>query len=290
MWTNFNPRPPRGGRRQGTEDAPILCPISIHALREESDGFCGTISSISWEFQSTPSARRATLASWFSSLHASLFQSTPSARRATACVQLEKGPESEFQSTPSARRATSFTSPFTRTLEFQSTPSARRATRRKSNAIRKAYISIHALREESDGHGPGLRPCRQNFNPRPPRGERHATGFTRTTSFPISIHALREESDNLSITSGEASENFNPRPPRGERRLTVSTMALRMQNFNPRPPRGERPPASVHTAQQAIISIHALREESDELSCLLRGLLQNFNPRPPRGGRPCRTW
>ena len=175
--------------------------------------------------------------------------------------------------------------------KFQSTPSARRATNiHLLPKLKCLPISIHALREESDANLLISIIWPFYFNPRPPRGERLYYFQLGPLGWFISIHALREESDNLSITSGEASENFNPRPPRGERRLTVSTMALRMQNFNPRPPRGERPPASVHTAQQAIISIHALREESDELSCLLRGLLQNFNPRPPRGGRPCRTW
>ena len=265
---NFNPRPPRGERPW---------PAGFHR--------CTRL----YFNPRPPRGERLPASSWRKDPKANFNPRPPRGERLNFKITVHFC--RRFQSTPSARRATPRLMRLrTPRHRFQSTPSARRATRRKSNAIRKAYISIHALREESDGHGPGLRPCRQNFNPRPPRGERHATGFTRTTSFPISIHALREESDNLSITSGEASENFNPRPPRGERRLTVSTMALRMQNFNPRPPRGERPPASVHTAQQAIISIHALREESDELSCLLRGLLQNFNPRPPRGGRPCRTW
>ena len=59
-------------------------------------------------------------------------------------------------------------------------------------------ISIHALREESDGRcrARGSRP--QNFNPRPPRGERpigvHHGGLLDL----ISIHALREESDSAS--------------------------------------------------------------------------------------------
>ena len=36
-------------------------------------------------------------------------------------------------------------------LEFQSTPSARRATRARDKRGAGAEISIHALREESDG-------------------------------------------------------------------------------------------------------------------------------------------
>ena len=58
--TYFNPRPPRGGRLYDREgQAPEI------------------------EFQSTPSARRATWAVTFITAAEVLFQSTPSARRAT---------------------------------------------------------------------------------------------------------------------------------------------------------------------------------------------------------------
>ena len=57
---NFNPRPPRGGRRGAS--AAMRC---------------------TWEFQSTPSARRATLRQSTSRHLREEFQSTPSARRAT---------------------------------------------------------------------------------------------------------------------------------------------------------------------------------------------------------------
>ena len=55
---------------------------------------------------------------------------------------------------------------------FQSTPSARRATAAYEAAGVDEYISIHALREESDGGEPFSRPEDRDFNPRPPRGER----------------------------------------------------------------------------------------------------------------------
>ena len=37
LWVNFYPRPPRGGRRAGTNLGTFLAKISIHALREEGD-------------------------------------------------------------------------------------------------------------------------------------------------------------------------------------------------------------------------------------------------------------
>ena len=104
MTCNFNPRPPRGGRRQQRHDDVV-------------DDL----------FQSTPSARRAT-DTHAQHGNAGEFQSTPSARRATVpgggnhaqheisihALREEGDPigndlalgETEFQSTPSARRAT----------------------------------------------------------------------------------------------------------------------------------------------------------------------------------------
>ena len=147
---NFNPRPPRGERPWEPEAAIPCAQISIHALREESDTYHCTLLPIRQEFQSTPSARRATLQiPIFASLvlnfnprpprggrlqqpavdrNHQVFQSTPSARRATAPFQQADAELKQFQSTPSARRATSPKTTKTAAHLFQSTPSARRAT------------------------------------------------------------------------------------------------------------------------------------------------------------------
>ena len=58
---NFNPRPPRGERRRACRGRAACRSISIHALREESDVKRATIRSRPLSFQSTPSARRATV-------------------------------------------------------------------------------------------------------------------------------------------------------------------------------------------------------------------------------------
>ena len=79
-----------------------------------------------------------------------------------------------FQSTPSARRATAARNALNSlSLVFQSTPSARRATMFIGNFAVTRFISIHALREESDAPVAAA-----------------AAAHNR-----ISIHALREESD-----------------------------------------------------------------------------------------------
>ena len=80
---------------------------------------------------------------------------------------------------------------------FQSTPSARRATQTGKRAHRKPEISIHALREESDLTYNVQAGAVDDFNPRPPRGERREMIRPGEENEKISIHALREESDPL---------------------------------------------------------------------------------------------
>ena len=79
---NFNPRPPRGGRRGAS--AAMRC---------------------TWEFQSTPSARRATNAQHIDSNEVAYFNPRPP-RGGRLLLFDPHYPHTEFQSTPSARRAT----------------------------------------------------------------------------------------------------------------------------------------------------------------------------------------
>ena len=79
---NFNPRPPRGERRA----CPSLCPpgtgISIHALREESDRSGKGAQALQSDFNPRPPrGERQYCTAWMAST--TKFQSTPSARRAT---------------------------------------------------------------------------------------------------------------------------------------------------------------------------------------------------------------
>ena len=216
-------------------------------------------------FQSTPSARRATVAQHRNCNTFCYFNPRPprgERRRCTIpmCFDLNyfnpRPPRGErlscacahartcvFQSTPSARRATAlYHTDVLRLKLFQSTPSARRATLPGSSSL---------------GRPP-------NFNPRPPRGERHCTVCRRKTykkfqSTPsarratagitshkqgilISIHALREESDVAFAIPMSTPAIFQSTP--SARRATPSVAEDshdRNAHFNPRPPRGERP-------------------------------------------------
>ena len=173
--SDFNPRPPRGGRhvinkfidaitrfqstpsaRRATGHAPGKVPlsvISIHALREEGDAFSLRCDRTQGNFNPRPprggrpgAGRSPTAAQWIS-IHA---------LREEGDVQLalNRSIKIKFQSTPSARRATAerFAQTYALML-FQSTPSARRAT------LRALYMTCSTA----------------NFNPRPPRGGRPRT-------------------------------------------------------------------------------------------------------------------
>ena len=105
VQTDFNPRPPRGERPlRGSAKKPLYL-ISIHALREESDGPLGRYIAPAIVFQSTPSARRATDFALYDldflviSIHA--------LREESDEIETDEyAAKFQFQSTPSARRAT----------------------------------------------------------------------------------------------------------------------------------------------------------------------------------------
>ena len=126
----------------------------------------------------------------------------------------------------------------------------------------RAFISIHALREESDaGRLKSVSTC-SNFNPRSPWGER------------------RER-----INCNYWHSNFNPRSPWGERHISPPAYLDRAQKFQSTlsvrratligittalkdlfqstlSVRRATPSKYMHTSSVQI-SIHALREESD---------------------------
>ena len=59
-YSDFYPRPPRGGRLPVFPQDSVGCEISIHALREEGDRRPKQQRKRRKQFLSTPSARRAT--------------------------------------------------------------------------------------------------------------------------------------------------------------------------------------------------------------------------------------
>ena len=109
----------------------------------------------------------------------------------------------------------------------------------KGQSAHPAGISIHALREESDSPPGSVCQAYRYFNPRPPRGERR-----------------------IPRTVAKVLLDFNPRPPRGERQL-VNSGADKRSRFQSTPSARRATPDTRQATAYDIISIHALREESD---------------------------
>ena len=214
---------------------------------------------------------------------------------------------------------------------FQSTPSARRAT---FSLVALRIWSLHFNPRPPRGGRPSCtissKPLLINFNPRPPRGGRPVMqdGLNRYVKFQSTPSARR--ATRRIINQLRTIINFNPRPPRGGRHHRREPRDRLQIHFNPRPPRGGRliklpegetlpefqstPSArrATHRGRQGApvppISIHALREEGDSMTCGTCRAWSSFqstpsarratsdpgvhieiggyfNPRPPRGGR-----
>ena len=126
--------------------------------------------------------------------------------------------------------------------QFLSTPSARRATLGVTASWEPTQISIHALREEGDPCPLQSRRQTADFYPRPPRGGRRGVPFSRVRGQEfLSTPSARRATMRCTICH-RGRVYFYPRPPRGGRRLSAWL------------------PCCCST-----ISIHALREEGDQV-------------------------
>ena len=236
---DFYPRPPRGGRLFGPFDASKTCNISIHALREEGDGFLLPGFRKPGNFYPRPprGGRLREMLLIVSSLN--FYPRPPRGGR-----QLKNNQQAMFTSISiHALREEGDTSGL-RTpptpMKFLSTPSARRATRADCGLEVFCAISIHALREEGDRVKRSL-----------------VSVFSVFLSTPSARRATTQQD-----TPQKRCTDFYPRPPRGGRRQQYRHKP-HGRNFYPRPPRGGRPAAAECTSGIRHISIHALREEGD---------------------------
>ena len=127
--------------------------------------------------------------------------------------------------------------------------------------VKDVKISIHALREEGDWHRSRPRLIKI-----------------------ISIHALREEGDFMRLTGILWSVKFLSTP--SARRATYEYRIFHTKLVFLSTPSARR--ATFRVSRQSgskRISIHALREEGDEMPIYSIPGIENFYPRPPRGGR-----
>ena len=103
------------------------------------------------------------------------------------------------------------------------------------------------------------------FNPRPPRGGRRPQAAPHAAGRLISIHALREEGDRRPRAGATDGVYFNPRPPRGGRR-TRPPRSVWPQSFQSTPSARRATVRCKNLILGQQISIHALREEGDSKS------------------------
>ena len=169
---------------------------------------------------------------------------------------------------------------------FQSTLSVWRATTLTDAKVTTIFISIHALRVESDGQRKSGRNCILNFNPRSPCGERRLRpwGARRPPLFQSTLSVWRATAAALVVLSS---------PHTFQSTLSVwratiyEVMKMPTHNdFNPRSPCGERRLTRLFVVCLTRISIHALRVESDTPTAMYLLSMSNFNPRSPCGERP----
>ena len=145
-----------------------------------------------------------------------------------------------FQSTSSARRTTITKQAKKQTPVFQSTSSARRTT----NGQRAA------------------RQLMKDFNPRPPRGGRHAPFFLPQLAARFQSTSSARRTTLMQRVAQRMEKFQSTSSARRTTRRRFYNKAIET-NFNPRPPRGGRPAKASEAYKPIIISIHVLREEED---------------------------
>ena len=257
-----------------------------------------------------------------------LFQPTLPVRGATG-VPVPQAQRALFQPTLPVRGATRIRPRLARAGTFQPTLPVRGATCREVIFRGYEWISTHAPRAGSDvsatvegnwftisTHAPragsdqcaaAFSPCRRDFNPRSPCGERQAPPWSHTSyrrfqpTLPvrgatnqrphlrhlhqISTHAPRAGSDIDVTLAAHPDRDFNPRSPCGERRAE-STGRQGHHPFQPTLPVRGATLRSRWRFSWPLISTHAPRAGSDAVcGRTISAYRHDFNPRSPCGER-----
>ena len=118
-----------------------------------------------------------------------------------------------------------------------------------------------------------------NFYPRPPRGGRHLRLFFNGMSVTYFYPRPPRGGRHGRLKNGMKPANFYPRPPRGGRQRLRPRAAFAQKFLSTPSARRATAGPGVATAQQRI-SIHALREEGDEIDIHLLGCTDVFLSTP----------
>ena len=261
--TNFNPRPPCGGRRSS---AGLIWHGANFNPRPPCGGrlsYAGRFNAGCYYFNPRPpcGGRRASCRPNLRMTKS--FQPTPSLRRATVKLADEIAAWQQFQPTPSLRRATGETlKQMADRLHFNPRPpcGGRHASMRP--AALSIVISTHALLAEGDSSSACLRRIDGVFQPTPSLRRATFSGFNDNISSifqptpslrratedmmgdanekEISTHALLAEGDSLRRLNTAQRKAFQPTPSLRRATTLTECLILRAGNFNPRPPCGGR--------------------------------------------------
>ena len=171
-FSDFYPRPPRGGRQRYLIGGELYTAISIHVLREEGDRCTGCLISSTSNFYPRPPRGGRPLAMHCFSTPLHFYPRPPRGGRPLAPCCCPRRSGYFYPRPPRGGRRIAWKPRRAKTI-FLSTSSARRATARP----------------------PFLHRTSGNFYPRPPRGGRHTETTGLDPQYDISIHVLREEGD-----------------------------------------------------------------------------------------------
>ena len=169
--TNFNPRPPRGGRPFSLSLYLILVRFQSTSPARGTTILISNGEIIKSNFNPRP-PRGGRLVTLDTAIHLHIFQSTSPARGTTKLRAWQER-QNEFQSTSPARGTTA-SGEVTPKWDLNFNPRPPRGGRRYYDSHQDIYdyISIHVPREGDDRFLTSLGACDWNFNPRPPRGGR----------------------------------------------------------------------------------------------------------------------
>ncbi len=260
--SNFNPRPPYGGRHD--DPAFVPCVMFDFNPRPPYGGRRprGYGRDRTWDFNprppygGRPPPRAATTTG-------TNFNPRPpyGGRRRRSPAGAPRA--LSFQSTPSIRRATAISGSMSGVAGFQSTPSIRRATRSNTKLRSRTYISIHALHTEGDLWGVELSKSQVKFQSTPSIRRATVAGLAEhAAGLAISIHALHTEGDE------------GARGPRGGPIVFQSTPSIRRATHNLR---------RILRQELAFQSTPSIRRATPRRRRIPETV--DFNPRPPYGGR-----
>ena len=169
---------------------------------------------------------------------------------------------------------------------FQSTPPARGATARRRRSGVRIRSGFNPRPPRGGRHAEPTSSCAitGGFNPRPPRGGRPARAWRSVAGRTFQSTPPARGATDLVRPDVYRDSGFNPRPPRGGRPRPARVLRHPAAGFNPRPPRGGRRSGFIQDPTLPEVSIHAPRAGGDQSRRRAARRLRRFQSTPPARG------